>query len=164
MRRYRFKAAIQRSTGWGAFVLFPHDTKQEFHIKGRVPVRALFEAVPYTGSLMPSVTGYHRLSVPKDICAQLNKTAGDLIGVELWKDDGPRTVEMPEEFVRLLRKEKLSARFASLSLTRRKEYRNWILSAKRDDTRERRLTKALAILREETATRSLAMRRPRALA
>ena len=153
MRRYRFEVAIQRSTGWGAFVLFPHDTKQEFHIKGRVPVQALFEGVPYTASLMPSSTGYHRLPVPRDICARLNKSAGDLIGVELWQDDDPRTVEMPEEFARLLRKEKLSAKFASLSLTRRKEYRNWILSAKRDNTRARRIVRALEILRKELESR-----------
>jgi hypothetical protein len=164
MKRYRFEAAIQRSTGWGAFVLFPHDVKTEFHIKGRVPVQALLGGVPYTGSLMPSATGYHRLSVPKDICAQLKKTTGDLIRVELWKDDGPRTVEMPEEFVRLLRKEKLSAKFASLSLTRRKEYRNWILSAKRADTRARRLARAMAILREESTPRSSAPRGRHALA
>ena len=54
MKRYRFEAAIQRSTGWGAFVLFPHDVQAEFHIKGRVPVQALFGGLPYSGSLMPS--------------------------------------------------------------------------------------------------------------
>ena len=162
MKRYRFEAAIQPSTGWGAFVLFPHDTKTEFHIQGRVPIQALLGGLPYTGSLMPSSAGYHRLSVPKDICTQLNKAAGDLIRVELWRDDSPRTVEMPEDFLRLLRKEKLFAKFASLSLTRRKEYRNWILAAKRADTRARRVTKALAILAEEETAQSSTSRRRRA--
>ena len=163
MKRYRFEAAIQHSTGWGAFVLFPHDTVAEFHRKGRVPVQALLGGLPYTGSLMPSAAGYHRLSVPREICARLGKTPGDLIRIELWKDDAPRTVEMPEEFVRLLQKERLLAKFEALSITRRKEYRNWILSAKRDETRSRRLLKAIAILREEGELRKTAPR-PRILA
>ena len=158
MKRYRFEAAIQRSTGWGAFVLFPHDTTVEFHRKGRVPVQARFEAFAYTGSLMPSASGYHRLSVPREICTQLGKEPGDLIRVEVWQDEAPRTVEMPEEFVRLLRKERLLAKFEGLSLTRRKEYRNWILTAKRDETRSRRMVKAMAILRKEGEPRNAASR------
>ncbi len=156
MRRYRFEAAIQRSTGWGAFVLFPHDAEAEFHRKGRVPVQALLGGVPYTGSLMPSTAGYHRLSVPREICAQLEKAPGDLIKVELWRDDSPRTVELPEAFVRLLRTERLLAKFEALSMTRRKEYRNWILSAKRDETRSRRMVRALVFLRKEGELRSAA--------
>ena len=145
-----------------SFVLFPHDTVAEFHRKGRVPVQALLGGLPYTGSLMPSAAGYHRLSVPREICARLGKTPGDLIRIELWKDDARRTVEMPEEFVRLLQKERLLAKFEALSITRRKEYRNWILSAKRDETRSRRLLKAIAILREEGESRKTAPR-PRIL-
>jgi hypothetical protein len=162
MKRYRFEAAIQRSTGWGAFVLFPHDTAAEFQRKGRVPVQALLGGLPYSGSLMPSAAGYHRLSIPREICAQLGKAPGDLIRVELWKDDSLRTVEMPEEFVRLLRKERLLAKFEALSITRRKEYRNWFLSAKREETRSRRMVRALAILREEGEPR-IAASRPRIL-
>ena len=163
MKRYRFEAAIQRSTGWGAFVLFPHDVQGEFHIKGRVPVRARFGGLAYTGSLMPSAAGYHRLSVPREICERLRKAPGDLIRVELWQDDEPRTVEMPEEFVRLLRRERLLAKFEALSISRRKEYRNWLLAAKRQDTRARRMIQALAFLREEGESRR-ASSRPRTAA
>ena len=163
MKRYRFEAAIQRSTGWGAFVLFPHDTVVEFHRKGRVPVKALFGGLAYTGSLMPSAAGYHRISVPREICVQLGKVPGDLIDVVLWQDDSPRTIEMPVEFVRLLRKERLVTKFEALSITRRKEYRNWILSAKRAKTRSRRLLKAMAILKEEGEPRRATVH-PRALA
>jgi hypothetical protein len=163
MRRYRFDAAIQRSTGWGAFVIFPHDAEEEFHIKGRVPVQARLGGLPYTGSLMPSGAGYHRLSVPRALCEQLDMAPGDPIRVEVWKDDASRTVEMPEDFCRLLRKEKLLPEFEALSVTRRKEYRNWILSAKRQATRLRRLAKAMEILRAEAKVRSLPAWRSRSL-
>ena len=154
MKRYKFEAAIQRSTGWGAFVFFPHNTQSEFGIKGRVPVQARLGGIPYTGSLMPRGETFHLLAVPQAIMEQLDKKPGDLLQIDLCRDDEPRTVEVPEEFTKLLRKEKLLAGFEKLTLTRRKEYRNWITSAKREDTRQRRLAKAVERLRSEVKTRT----------
>jgi len=153
MKRYKFSAIIQRSSGWGAFVIFPHDVLTEFGIKGRVPVQARLDGLPYTGSLMTCGTPYHLLAVPKDIRAQLGKEPGDPIKVELWKDDTPRTVELPEDFIKLLKKEKLLAHFETLSMTRRKEYRNWLTSAKKEETRQRRLSKSIDILKSELTSR-----------
>ena len=95
MKRYRFEAAIQPSSGWGAFVLFPHDVQKEFGVKGKVNVQALLEGIPYAGALMTSGTGYHKLAIAKAIREQLRKNPGDLITVELWRDTSPRTVEIP---------------------------------------------------------------------
>jgi hypothetical protein len=148
-KRYKFSAIIQRSSGWGAFVIFPHDVLKEFGIKGRVPVQARLDKIPYAGSLMTCGTPYHLLAVPKDIREKLNKEPGDPISIELWKDDAPRTIEIPLDFLKLLKKEKLLDHFEKLSNTRRKEYRNWITTAKKEETRLRRLTKAIEILKQE---------------
>jgi hypothetical protein len=156
MTRYRFEAAIQRGTGWGAFVIFPLDTTIEFGIKGRVPVRAKLGGIAYAGSLMPFGTGHHKLAVPREISETLGKKPGELLVVELWKDDAPRTVELPENFLALLRKEKLLKGFEALTLTRRKEYRNWITSAKREETRRQRMERAVAMLRAEAGKRKKA--------
>jgi len=149
MKRYKFSAIIQRSSGWGAFVIFPYDVLTEFGIKGRVPVQARLDKLPYAGSLMTCGTPYHLLAVPKDIRDKLGKEPGDPIAIELWKNDVPRTVEIPPDFIKLLKKEKLLAQFEKLSFTRRKEYRNWITTAKREGTRQRRLTKAIECLKQE---------------
>jgi len=149
MKRYKFSAIIQRSSGWGAFVIFPYDVPTEFGIKGRVPVQARLDKLPYTGSLMTCGTPYHLLAVPKDIREKLGKEPGDRIAVELWKDDAPRTVEIPPDFLKLLRKEKLLAKFESMSMTRRKEYRNYLTTPKKEETRLRRLSKAIETLRQE---------------
>ena len=153
MKRYKFSAIIQRSSGWGAFVIFPHDVLTEFGLKGRVPVQARLDGLPYAGSLMTCGTPYHLLAVPKDIRAQLAKEPGDPIVIELWKDDAPRTIELPEDFIKLLKKEKLLADFETLSMTRRKEYRNWLTSAKKEETRQRRLSKSIDILKSELKAR-----------
>jgi len=111
MKRYRFEAALQRSTGWGAFVLFPHDTQTEFNIKGRVPIQALIGGHPYTGSLMPTSAPYHHLSIPKPIREALSKSPGDLIQIELWHDTTSRTVDLPDDFAKLLKEHKLLSAF-----------------------------------------------------
>jgi uncharacterized protein YdeI (YjbR/CyaY-like superfamily) len=87
--------------------------------------------------------------VPKDIRTRLNKEPGDPISIELWKDDAPRIIEIPPEFLKLLKKEKLLEKFEKLSNTRRKEYRNYLITPKREDTRLRRLTKAIELLKAE---------------
>ena len=98
---------------------------------------------------MPQGDGYHRLSVPRRVRAALAKSPGGHIKVELWNDEAPRGVEMPAEFDALLRQEHLQSTFSALTVTRRKEYRNWITSAKRAETRQRRMSKAIELLRSE---------------
>jgi hypothetical protein len=155
MKLYKFTAALQRSSGWGAYVIFPHNVRQEFGRKGRIPVQAKFEGLPYAGSLMSCGVEFHLLAVPKAIREQLHKQPGDLLRVELSEDLTPRTVEQPPEFLALLQQENLLAAFEKLSMTRRKEYRNWLTTAKREDTRRRRLAKAIEMLRREiSAARS----------
>ncbi len=160
MKRYRFEAALQRSTGWGAFVFFPHDTQTEFNMKGRVPIQALIGGHPYTGSLMPTNATYHRLSIAKPIREALNKSAGDLINVELWHDTTPRTVDLPDDFAKLLKEHKLLSAFENLTITRRKEYRNYITAPKREDTRHRRMIKAIALLKAEPRSKSQRLSNP----
>lgn len=40
------------SDGGGAYVLFPYDVEKEFATKGKVPIKAMFNGVPYVGSLL----------------------------------------------------------------------------------------------------------------
>jgi hypothetical protein len=49
MKKYKFKATIQAGMGGGAGVISPCDVEEEFGAKGKVPVNATFNEVPYTG-------------------------------------------------------------------------------------------------------------------
>src|SRR4030095_3052918 len=125
MKKYKFKAKIQPGRGGGAYVLFPHDVEREFGTRGTVPVQASIEGVPYTGSLMKYGSPQHMLGVDKAIREQLGKLPGDTIEVELWKDEEIRTVEVPFELQKLLKKEGLLPFFEKLSFTHRKEHHRW---------------------------------------
>jgi len=67
MKKYKFKAKIEAGDGGGAYVLFPYDTVKEFATKGRVPVKATFHGVPYTGSLIKYGNPLHMLGMLKAI-------------------------------------------------------------------------------------------------
>jgi hypothetical protein len=152
MKKYSFKAEIYPGEGGGAYVLFPYDVETEFGTKGKVPVKATFDGVPYTGSLIKYGNPQHLLGVSKAIREQLGKQLGDMIDVQLWKDEEVRTIEVPVEFQRLLKKEGLLPLFDKLSYTHRKEYCRWITDAKKEETRLRRLEKAVEMLRKGVKT------------
>ncbi len=152
MKKYTFTAKIQSGIGGGAFILFPFDVEKEFGTRGTIPVRATLQGVPYLGSLVRCGTAEHMLGVLKAIREQTGKGIGDAIDIELWKDEQPRTVEVPADLAALLKKEKLRAVFDGLSYTNRKEYCRWITEAKKEETRAKRLGQTGDMLRRGIKT------------
>jgi hypothetical protein len=152
MKKYKFKAKIEAGDGGGAYVLFPYDTVKEFATKGRVPVQATFAGAPYTGSLFKYGNALHMLGISRAIREQIGKGPGDTIAVVVWKDEQERTVEVPAQFESLMKKEGLLPVFKKLSYTHRKEYCRWITEAKKEETRARRLGKAMEMLKKGVST------------
>jgi uncharacterized protein YdeI (YjbR/CyaY-like superfamily) len=73
---------------------------------------------------------------------------GDEVEVVIERDDAPREVEVPEALAAALAGDAEARRvFDGLAFTHRKEYAVWIAEAKRDETRVRRVEKALEMLR-----------------
>jgi hypothetical protein len=152
MKRYRFAARIEPGMGGGAGVMFPYDVQQEFGLRGLVPVRSTLDGVPYTGSLCKCGDGGHMLGVLKSIRAQTGKDIGDTIDVVLWRDEAERTVEVPPELATRLKTEGLLAFFEALSYTHRKEYCRWITEARKEETRQARIAKAVEMLKRGVKT------------
>jgi len=152
MKKYKFKAQLQAGRGGGAYVFFPYDVEKEFGTKGKVPVQATFDGVPYKGSLFKYSYSQHVLGVLKSIREQIGKQPGDTVDLAIWKDEELRTVEIPADFRNRLKKESLLPIFEKLSYTHRKEYCRWITEAKKEETRLRRLEKAVEMLRNGVKT------------
>jgi Domain of unknown function (DUF1905)/Bacteriocin-protection, YdeI or OmpD-Associated len=152
MKKYKFKAKIEAGDGGGAYVLFPYDIEKEFATKGKVSVKATFDGVPYRGSLIKYGNPLHMLGMLKAIREQIGKGPGDTIAVVVWKDEEVRTVEVPAQFENLVKKEGLLPVFEKLSYTHRKEYCRWITEAKKQETRLKRLEKAIEMLKKGVRT------------
>jgi hypothetical protein len=152
MKKYTFDAEIQEGRGGGAYVVFPHDVEKEFGTNGKVPVAATIDGVPDKSALMRMGMPQHILGVPKAIRDKLGKKPGNIVKIVLWKDDEPREVAVPPEHEKRMKKAGVLPFFKSLSFTHRKEYCRWITEAKKDETRARRLDKAIQLLKNAVRT------------
>ena len=148
-KTYEFDAVIQDGgEKWpeAACVKFPYDVQECFGTKGQVKINATFDSVPYRGSLANMGTG-HIVILRKDIKAQVDKDHGDTVRVTIQKDTEERIVEVPEELQVLFDSNPKAGEFYSgLSYTNRKEYARWITSAKKQETKDRRLSKTIEML------------------
>ena len=85
--RYEFEAVIHEAGGsGGAYVVFPWDVREEFGA-GRVKVRALFDGIPYDGSIVnmgvknEDGSVCYIIGVLKSIRARIGKQPGDSVRV-----------------------------------------------------------------------------------
>jgi uncharacterized protein YdeI (YjbR/CyaY-like superfamily) len=81
--------------------------------------------------------------------AQAGLQAGDVVEVEMDREDTPRVVEIPAALEAAFAGDPAArARFDRLSFTHRREYAEWVAEAKQPETSERRAAKTLERLRE----------------
>jgi hypothetical protein len=152
VKAYKFTAKIEAADHGHGFVFFPFDAQEEFGTRGQVRVEATFDGAPFAGALVKYGPPQHMLPVVKSILEQIGKRPGDTVEVVIKRDESVRIVEVPPEFAELMKKEGALAAFEKLSYTHRKEYCRWIAEAKKEETRQGRLTKAVAMLKKGVKT------------
>jgi hypothetical protein len=127
-----------------AGVTLPASVKEKLGIaKARMPIAGTADGVPFRTSAMNMGTG-HCFVFTRQLREATGKRAGDPVRFEIWKDDAPRTVEVPRDLARALSEDaRAKENFAALSFTHRKEFARWVEEAKRPQTRARRIAKAV---------------------
>ncbi len=74
-------------------------------------------------------------------------TAGDEVDVEITLDTAPREMKAPDDLAEALRAApEAAAFFESLSFSHKRSYVDWIVGAKKDETRQRRVAQAVELL------------------
>jgi len=92
--------------------------------------------------------GRYYLAFRRDVRAKAHLEPGDVVDLTLAVDEAPREVDLPTDFAAQLEADPdARARFDALSFTHRKEYVDWLQSAKRTETRQRRLAEATTLLK-----------------
>jgi len=93
--------------------------------------------------------GEFLLGLNREVRRHASVEAGDTVTVELTLDAAPRDVEVPQALAAALAQDDTAyANFERLAYTHRKEYVRWIDEAKREETRQRRVSEALELLRQ----------------
>lgn len=128
-------------------LIAPFEVLKTFGTRARVPVRGTINGFPFRSSLMP-MGGRHMMAVNKEIREGAHAKAGDEVNVVMERDEAPRTIEAPPELQKELAKHKKAQQhWNSLAFTHKKEMAKWILEAKQDETRKRRLVKVMQVLK-----------------
>jgi hypothetical protein len=146
----KFKGVLTPTPGrgGGCFVPIPNDVATKLALKGFPKIQSVIAGTPYRGSLMPMGDGTYCLGVLKSIQEAAGLGFGDTITVELELDTAPRTVEVPADLAKALKRDqKAAAAWAALSYTNQKERARALEEAKRPETRERRLAQTIEFLK-----------------
>ena len=112
----------------------------------RFPVRATINGYSWR-TTVTRMRGEFLLGLSREVRQAAGVEAGDEAEVVIELDTAPREVDVPEALAEALADDAAAkAAFEGLAFTHRKEYARWIAEAKREDTRERRVLKALEML------------------
>lgn len=141
--KLHFHAVIKDAGGGGAYVTIPFDVEQVYG-KKRVKIKATIEGEPYRGTLVRMGSPNHMLLILKEIRQKIGKSFGDEVLIELEEDHDQRKVEIPADLMRALQASpQAKVFFDKLSFTHQKEYAQWVIDAKRPETRTERIRRTI---------------------
>jgi uncharacterized protein YdeI (YjbR/CyaY-like superfamily) len=96
---------------------------------------------------MPHGNGKHYTVVNKTLQKNCGASVGDQVEVSMVLDEDERTVAVPEDLQSALAQDsKAKQLFDDFAYSHRKEYIEWIISAKKPETRCKRIAKAMEMI------------------
>jgi hypothetical protein len=127
----------------------PAAVSKAFGKKGRVSVCGTINGFAYRSSIFPNGMGGHHMMVNKAMRDGAKAGQGERVRVTMAVDNAPREVAAPNDLAKALKGDAGARKiFQGLAPSCKKEYVEWIESAKREETRAARVEKAVAMLRE----------------
>jgi hypothetical protein len=147
MKKLEFTVKLDGKGSSVAWLNAPFEVVKVFGTRARVPVRGTINGFPFRSSLMP-MGGCHGMAINKTMRDGAGIKAGDTVSVVMERDESERTVEVPPILKKELAKSKTAqTNWKGLSFTSQKEIVVSINGAKQEETRTRRLAKAMDILK-----------------
>jgi hypothetical protein len=144
----RFRAVIELGGKTATGIRVPPEVVAGLGSSKRPPVRVTIGEYTYRSTV--AVYG-DEFFLPLNVRDRTNAgvAAGDQIDVDIELDTEPREVTVPSDLASVLDHDaRAKQHFDDLSYSHKREYVNWIEDAKRAETRERRIAKAVEMLRE----------------
>jgi hypothetical protein len=128
--------------GW-TYAAIPEIVQDKNAPFGWVRVKGLIDNIPIQQyHLMPMGNGQLFLPVKAEIRKKLGKQAGNFVQVILFKDGS--ALEIPADLLACLRDEpKAYSTFLKLSDSNKKQWIDWVYSARKDSTKVERITKLI---------------------
>ena len=143
----RFTATVLSAGKTATGVEVPAKVVEQLGSK-RPKVRATIKGYTYRSSVAP-MSGTFMLGISAEVREKAGVVAGDRVDVELEPDTAPREVTVPADLAKAFKEEPAVERaFQGLSYSRKRWYVEGIEGAKKPETRQRRVEKAIEDLRK----------------
>ena len=156
MKTFKFKTTLKRPEGIGTwhYVDTPIRAQEEFDKKGKIRINGKINGVPFSATLIPRGNGEHFIVLAKATREKVGLEIGDEMKMEIWEDTSERVVSIPIDFQTVLSTDAgINTNFNNLAYSHKKAYVDWINDAKKEETRNNRMTKALAMIAENKKLR-----------
>ena len=136
----------------GVFIELPEDVVTSLGAGKRPAVRATVNGFEHR-TRIAVYGGRYYLGFRREVREAAGLMPGEEVDVTVELDEEPRAVALPDGFAAVLQADPDAlARYQSLSFTNQKEYVDWVESAKRPATRQRRLADATRLLKSGRRT------------
>jgi bifunctional DNA-binding transcriptional regulator/antitoxin component of YhaV-PrlF toxin-antitoxin module len=144
----RFRAELKLNGKTATGFVVPPEIVERLGAGKRVSVRASVGAYTYR-TTVARMGGRFLMPVSAEHREKAGIAAGDELDIELEVDDSPREVAMPPDLAQALGKNaKAKAFFDGLTSSQRQWFVTQVASARKTETRQRRVEEAVAMLRE----------------
>jgi hypothetical protein len=138
-----------RLAGSTSGIVVPDEIVESFAAGKRVPVVVTLAGYSYRNTVAP-YKGANMISLSKANLSAAGLVGDEELDVTLEHDTAPRNVFLTAEFAAALEADAAAkAAFEKLSFSNKNKHATVIAEAKTDETRDRRIAKALAELRGE---------------
>jgi len=151
-RRFRVKAEIMRpaapkGASW-TFLVLPKKASVKLPTRGMTAVEGTINGVPFRATLESDGQRSHWLKVTRKLREAAGAAAGDVVELEIAAARKQPEPKVPSDLREGLANAPMSARAAWSAITpsARRDWIQWITSAKRAETRARRIENACAML------------------
>ena len=142
----KLEAQLRPVSHGGFYVAVPDELAAEAGLKYASRVCGTVEGVPYRSSLA-RYSGVFHLGIPMASLREAGKTGGDVVALTLAPDLEPRPGDtIPDDLAAALDEADLRDAFEALAVGKQRELNKSVLSAKRAETRTRRIDKVLGSL------------------
>jgi hypothetical protein len=142
MARIEFTGKLVAEGPGGAwtFLHMPEHVTAHLGTKAMVQVMGSMNGTPFRTSLAPSGKGTHVMTVNRELQAAAGARPGDTVTIALELDSGPRLFSVPGDVTAALEASSAAAAlWEDLTPRAREEWVEWVESAKKAETRQRRI-------------------------
>jgi hypothetical protein len=144
-----FTASVERD-GTGCFIVLPFDPKAVFG-SVRAPIVVTIGGYRFRSRVV-AMGGPACIGLRREHRDAAGLAGGETVSVTVALDEAPRVVDTPSDLLRALKDAGALEAWKALSYTHQREHVDAIDAAKKPETRERRISAAVAMIAAKAAT------------